>query len=90
MAKIIEVRPSDNYKLYVKYSDGLDGYLNLQKMLKHKEYECIRDAVEFRKVSIDPETKDIVWECGATMCKVAARNMLKLLSEMKSLGIKPD
>ncbi len=88
MAKIVEVRPSDDYKLYVRYSDGLDGHINMKKMLKHKDYECIRDIEEFRKVSIDEKTKDIVWECGATMCKVATRSMLKLLSEMRALGIK--
>jgi hypothetical protein len=90
MARIIEVRPSDDFKLYVKYSDGLDGFINMKKMLKHKDYECIRELEEFKKVSVDPKSKDITWECGATMCKVATRSMLKLLSEMRSLGLNPD
>ena len=87
MPRIIEVKPRENYKLYVKYSDGLEGTINMQKMIKHKEYEALRDPEEFKKVSVDPKTKDIVWECGATMCKVATWNMLKLLSEMRALGI---
>jgi hypothetical protein len=90
MARIVEVRPSDDFKLYVKYSDGLDGFINMKKMLKHKDYECIRELDEFKKVFVDPKSKDIMWECGATMCKVATRSMLKLLSEMRSLGLNPD
>ena len=87
MAKIVEVRPSDNFRLYVRYSDGLDGYIKMEKMLKHKDYECIRNEEEFKKVSVDPKTKDIVWKCGATMCKVATYGMLKLIKEAKSLGL---
>ncbi len=90
MAKIIEVKPSEDFRLYVKYSDGLDGFIDMKKMLKHEEYKSLNDPAEFMKVGIDPKTKDIVWECGATMCKVAAYGMLKLKSEMKALGLDPD
>ncbi len=88
MPKIIEVKPSEDFQLYVKYSDGLDGFINMKKMLKHKDYQKLNNPDEFRKVRIDSATKDIVWDCGATMCKTATYNMLKLLSEMKSLGLR--
>ena len=89
MAKIIEVKPSEDFRLYVKYSDGLDGFINMERMLKHPEYKELNNIEEFMKVGIAEKTKDIKWECGATMCKVATRNMLKLISEMKSLGLQP-
>ncbi len=90
MAKIIEVKPSEDFRIYVKYSDGLDGFIDMKKMLKHEDYKALNDPEEFLKVGIDPKTKDIKWECGATMCKTAAYGMLKLKSEMRALGLNPD
>lgn len=87
MYKIVKVEPLDDYQLYVEYSDGFGGNINFEKMLKHKDYECINDLAEFKKVSIDKKTKDIAWECGATMCKIATRGMLELKQEIKNLGL---
>lgn len=87
MAKIINVQPTDDFQMIVKYSDGLDGKISLMKMLKHNEYECIKDLVEFKKVKIDSKSGDIVWDCGATICKNALRGMLELQQEMARLGL---
>ena len=51
---------------------------------------CNNNLVEFKKVSIDKKTKDITWECGATMCKTATRNMLELKQELKDLKLPID
>ncbi len=87
MYKIVKVIPFDDFQLYVEYADGFGGKVSFTKMLKHKDYECIRDINEFKKVSIDKKTKDIIWECGATMCKTATRNMLELKKEIENLGL---
>ena len=87
MYKIVKVEPFDDFQLYVEYADGFGGKINVKKMLKHKDYKCINDINEFKKVGIDKKTKDIVWECGATMCKTATRNMLELKEEIKNLGL---
>jgi len=87
MYKIIKVIPYEDFQLYVEYSDGFSGKISFTKMLKHKDYKCINDFAEFVKVGIDKKTKDIVWECGATMCKVATRGMLELKQEIKSMGL---
>lgn len=90
MYKIVKIEPFDDFQLYVEYSDGFGGKINFDKMLKHKDYECINDLVQFKKVSIDKKTKDITWECGATMCKIATRNMLELKQELKNLKLPID
>lgn len=87
MYKIIKVEAYDDFTMYVEYADGLSGIINFDKMLKHKDYKCINDLAEFKKVSIDKKTKDIAWECGATMCKIATRGMLELKQEIKNLGL---
>ncbi len=87
MNKITKVEPFDDFQLYIEYSDGFGGKISFEKMLKHKDYKCINDLTEFKKVSIDKKSKDIVWECGATMCKNAARGMLELKQEIKNLGL---
>ncbi|MCB0730650.1 MAG: DUF2442 domain-containing protein [Ignavibacteriae bacterium] len=87
MNKIIKLVPFDDFQLYVEYSDGLNGKINFSKMLKRKEYKSLNNLEEFRKVRIDNKTKDIIWECGVTMCKNATRNMLILMNEVKSLKL---
>jgi len=87
MYKIVVVRAMDNFQLYVEYADGFNGKINVAKMLKHKDYKCINDENEFKKVGIDKKTKDIIWKCGATMCKTATRNMLELKQEIIKLGL---
>ena len=87
MYKIVVVKALDNFQIYVEYADGFSGVINVAKMLKHKDYKCINDENEFKKVNVDKKTKDIVWQCGATMCKTATRNMLELKQEIKNLGL---
>jgi len=90
MYKIAKIEPFDDFQLYVEYSDGFGGKISFDKMLKHEDYKCINDLVEFKKVSIDKKSKDIIWECGATMCKIATRNMLELKQEIKNLKLPID
>ncbi len=87
MAKIVSVKPLDNYKIFVEFSDGLKGELNLKHLLKRKEYEKLNDLNVFNSVRIDAKTKDIIWDGGMNICKVAVYNMLELKNEMKKLKI---
>ncbi len=87
MYKIIKVIPFDNFKLYIEFSDGLNGEINFNKMLKRKEYEQLNDLNEFKKVFVDQKTKDITWQCGVKMCKIATRNMLELKQDIKKLNL---
>jgi len=90
MYKIVKIEPFDDFQLYVEYSDGFGGKINFDKMLMHKDYKCLNDLSEFKKVSIDLKSRDITWECGASMCKTATRNMLELKQELKNLRLPFD
>lgn len=90
MAKIVEVVPLDNLAIYIKYSDGVKGKLNLSRLIKKKEYEPLKNPAIFNSVRVDPKTKDIVWDGGMSICKVAVYNMLKLREEMKSIKLDLD
>jgi predicted metalloprotease with PDZ domain len=87
MNKIIKLKPSEDFQLYIEFSDGLNGEINFSQMLKSEEYKKLNDLTEFKKVSIDEKTKDIIWECGVTMCKNATRNMLELMQKVKNLKL---
>lgn len=90
MNKIVKIRPSESFKLFIEYSDGFSGTIDLTKMLKHKDYECIRDISKFKEVEIDERTNDIIWRCGASMCKNAVREMLELRQSIENMGLSID
>jgi len=90
MAKILEVKPLDNFTIYVKYSNGVEGTLNLSRLIKKKEYESLTDPEVFNSVKVDPGSKDIIWDGGMSICKTAVYNMLKLREEMKNIKLDLD
>ena len=69
MAKIISVIPLDNFRIYVKYSDGLEGELSLKHLIKRDGYKMLVNPEVFNSVRINPKSKDIIWNGGISICK---------------------
>ena len=90
MAKPIDVKISDELRLYVKYSDGLDGEISLKHLLKRNEYSFLKDKDERDKVYIDELTSDICWTNGTNLCKNAIYKQLELKRLIKRLKIDLD
>ena len=83
----IIVDPQEDYKIFVKYSDGLEGIFNCKKLLKKKEYKELMDIENFNQVYIDEKTKDICWNEDLTMCKNALYRILELQKLSNSLNL---
>ncbi len=86
MAKIVEVKPLEDFSIYVRYSNGMDGTVSMKKLIERDEYKTLSDMEEFKKVGIDSKTGDIVWSSGVSICKRATYEMLKLKKEMGGLA----
>ncbi len=90
MIKPIEVKITGEYRIFVSYSDGMEGEINLAHLKNNPEYKFMEDQTEFGKVYISSVTSDLCWSNGISLCKDAIYKQLELKSLMKRLKIDLD
>ena len=62
-----EVKPLDNYRLWVKFSDGVEGIVDLAEFAGEGVFTLWNDYREFQKVHIGPGG-EIAWSGQIDMC----------------------
>ncbi|NUO83673.1 DUF2442 domain-containing protein [candidate division KSB1 bacterium] len=67
MLKPIEVRALPNHRLYIKYSDGAEGEVNLSDLVGQGVFEAWRDHDFFNNVRIGPG-RQIRWSDEIELC----------------------
>lgn len=65
---IIEVKPLNNYQLYLKFEDNQEGIINLEQVIKFEGiFSPLKDLEYFRTVKINPDWGTIYWDNGADL-----------------------
>jgi hypothetical protein len=65
---IIEVEPLGGYRVRLRFEDGLEGELDLGRMIVFDGvFAPLRDEKEFAKVQVNRESGTIVWPNGADL-----------------------
>ena len=64
MHRITACKAEEDYKLWLRFEDGLEGSVFLGNLLEIGAFKLWRDVREFEKVSVDPETATVTWEGG--------------------------
>src|SRR4051812_39238720 len=62
--KITACKVEDDYKLWLRFEDGLEGSVFLGNLLEIGAFKLWSDVREFEKVSVDPESATVTWEGG--------------------------
>jgi hypothetical protein len=62
--RVTACKVEDDYKLWLRFDDGLEGSVFLGNLLEIGAFKLWRDVREFEKVSVDPETATVTWEGG--------------------------
>lgn len=65
MLHVTSVRPVAGYRLWLHFSDGTEGEVDLGPELEGAVFEPLRDSSVFAQVSIDPDVHTIAWPNGA-------------------------
>ena len=65
IAKITEARYEQNYTIYLRFQDGLEGFVNLEDELYGSMFESLKDIDAFQKFTIHPDFKTLCWPNGA-------------------------
>ena len=68
MKDVVEVHVLGQYRVHLRFEDGIEGELDVAKMIAFTGvFAPLKDRREFAKVRVDPEFGTIVWPNGADL-----------------------
>ena len=65
MVRLVEARYLRDYVIWIRFSDGLAGEVDLGGELDGPVFEPLRELSVFQRVCLHPELHTIVWPNGA-------------------------
>ena len=63
--KIVEVKPLDGYKIWLRFQNGVSGTVDLAAELWGPMFEPLNDVRLFAQVTVHPELHTVTWPNGA-------------------------
>ncbi len=64
MHRITDCKASRDYRLWLRFEDGLEGSVYLGNLLEISAFKGWRDIEQFCQASVDPEVATVVWGSG--------------------------
>ena len=64
MHTITECRAEDNYTLWLRFNDGLEGHVYLGDLVHTQYFRMLCDIDTFNRVEVDPVENTVTWEGG--------------------------
>lgn len=61
-AIIVECKPQPDYRLWIRFSDGLSGVVDVSYLVGQGVFSAWKSVDFFNKVYIDPKTQTVAWE----------------------------
>ncbi|MGH7999942.1 MAG: DUF2442 domain-containing protein [Brasilonema sp.] len=63
---IIAVEPRENYQLHIRFEDGIEGIVDISKLIKFTGvFAPLQDKEYFATVEVNSEVGTIQWQSGA-------------------------
>lgn len=60
-AKIIACKPKPNYRIWIRFDDGLEGEVDLNYLVGKGVFEAWESIDFFNQVQINPKTDTVCW-----------------------------
>ena len=80
LPRIVEARYVAGFKVWVRFSDGVEGDVDLSHELTGPIFEPLRNIEEFRRFSLHPELHTLVWSNGADLAPEFLREKLSVIA----------
>ena len=64
MHRVTDCRASEDYRLWLRFEDGVEGSVFLGNLLEIGAFRTWRDVTHFCRVVVDPAEATVVWEGG--------------------------
>lgn len=75
---VIEARYVAGYTVWLRFSDGAEGEVDLSSELHGPIFEPLKDIALFRRFVVHPELKTLVWPNGADLAPEFLRAAIKV------------
>jgi hypothetical protein len=59
---VTELRAEDNYTLWLRFDDGLEGHVYLGDLVSTQTFGMLCDEAKFSQAAIDPVSRTVTWE----------------------------
>jgi hypothetical protein len=76
--RVIDSKYVGDYILYLRFSDGSDGEVDLEHELDGEIFEPLKDVSYFRDFKVSQELHTVVWPNGADFAPEFLFEMLKV------------
>lgn len=67
LPKVIDARHAGQYKVWLRFADGLSGEIDLADELWGTMFEPLKNVEMFAKLRVDGDLDTIVWPNGADL-----------------------
>ncbi len=68
LVDIVEAHPLDDYRLHLRFVDGVEGTVDLVGLMKLTGvFEPLKEKAYFEKVQVHPEIGTVCWPNGADL-----------------------
>ncbi len=78
--RIVEARHVSGHTLWLKFSDGAEGEVDLGSELHGEVFEPLKDVDHFRSFQMHPEFRTVVWPNGADFAPEFLRAALRVVA----------
>ena len=65
MIRVVDAKYIRDYVIWLRFSDGTEGEVDLQDELSGEVFEPLRDKAFFKSFVLNPEWHTIAWSNGA-------------------------
>ena len=76
--KIVEAKHVRDWTVFLRFSDGVEGEVDLLSELRGEVFEPLRDPGTFCTFRLHPELRTIVWPNGADFAPEFLRSALRI------------
>jgi hypothetical protein len=82
MVDVVEVKALESYRIWVRFSDGVEGVIDLSDLMGQGVFRELAEPKEFAKIRVDPESRTVAWPNGVDLCPDALYEDIK--AQMKA------
>jgi hypothetical protein len=89
MVRVTDARHVRDYVVWLRFSDGTEGEIDLRKELHGEVFEPLRDKKLFHSLTVHPEWHTIAWPNGADFAPEFLHSAVREQLTRRSSGPRP-
>jgi hypothetical protein len=80
LPRIVDAHYVSGFKIWIRFSDDVEGEVDLSRELTGPIFEPLRDVEAFKRFRLHPELRTLVWSNGADLAPEFLREKLRVVA----------